>query len=305
MWRIKFASKMKFKAVKDRLRIIARATDEDKLILIQGIKQEGGLVAMSGEKTSDATALKMASVGLCMGSGCTVAKENSDLVITDNDFRSIHHAIMWGRTIFGNVRKFMQFQLTINITLCLIILLSSVSLGNSPFNVIQLLWINLIMDTLATIAICTEPFEVKNVSEASTARISRKDRIMNAVMWRNILGQSLYQLLAILILMYAGHAMFFDEPFNLITEKMRYDESDPENGIVANDPTNKMVLHTFIFHTFVLMSLFNQVNCRLIYEDDLNIFRTMFNNSWFWLVFIFEMLLQNYMIYMAPTYQLS
>lgn len=107
MWRIKFASKMKFNSVKSKLRIIARATDEDKLILIQGIKQEGGLVAMSGEKTSDATALKMANVGLCMGSGCTVAKENSDLVIMDNDFKSIHHAIMWGRTIFGNVRKFM------------------------------------------------------------------------------------------------------------------------------------------------------------------------------------------------------
>jgi len=161
------------------------------------------------------------------------------------------------------------------------------------------------MDTLATIAICTEPFEAKNVSEASTARISRRDKIMNAVMWRNILGQSLYQLLAILIMMYAGHAMFFDEPFNLVTEKMRFEEADPDHGIKENDPTNKMVLHTFIFHTFVLMCLFNQVNCRLIYEDDMNIFRTLFNNAWFWLIFLFEMALQNYMIYMAPNFLLS
>lgn len=96
--------------------------------------------------------------------------------------------------------------------------------------------------------------------------------------------------------------MFFDEPFNLVTEKMRYEESNPDLGIVAGDPTDKMVLHTFIFHTFVLMSLFNQINCRLIYEDDLNIFRTLFNNFWFWLIFLFEMALQNYMIYMAPGY---
>jgi len=104
--------------------------------LIQGIKQEGGLVGMSGDSVSDSTALAMAQVGLSMGSGCTVAKENADLVILDNDFLSIHHAIMWGRVIFDNVRKFMQFQLTINICLCLIVLLSGISLGNSPLNVI-------------------------------------------------------------------------------------------------------------------------------------------------------------------------
>lgn len=183
---------MKFSAVKNKLRIIARATDEDKLILIQGIKQEGGLVAMSGEKTSDATALKMANVGLCMGSGCTVAKENSDLVIMDNDFKSIYNAIMWGRIIFENVRKFMQFQLTINITLCFVVFLSGLTLGHSPFNVIQLLWINLIMDTLATIAICTEPFEVNKKISTQSTRISRREKIMNAIMWRNILGQFVY-----------------------------------------------------------------------------------------------------------------
>jgi len=135
-YRLKFKSKNRFYNVKSRLRIIARATDEDKLILIQGIKQEGGLVAMSGDKVSDATALRMANVGLSMGSGCTVAKENADLVILDNDFHSINNAIMWGRMIFDNVRKFMQFQLTINISLCLIVILSSMTLGNSPFNVI-------------------------------------------------------------------------------------------------------------------------------------------------------------------------
>lgn len=88
------------------MRIIARATAEDKLLLIAGIRQAGGLVGMTGDSVADAMALKEADVGLCMGSGCQVAKDNSDLVIMDNDFVSIHRSIKWGRAIFDNVRKF-------------------------------------------------------------------------------------------------------------------------------------------------------------------------------------------------------
>ena len=95
------------KEVKSKLRIIARATAEDKYLLVASIKNESGMILMSGDSIADAYALKMANVGICMGSGCSVAKENSDLVILDNDFVSIHSALMWGRTIFFNVRKFM------------------------------------------------------------------------------------------------------------------------------------------------------------------------------------------------------
>jgi len=146
-----------FKAVKARLRIIARATSEDKFLLIAGIKQAGGMVAMTGESVADALALKEANVGLCMGAGCQVAKDNSDLVVLDSDFVSIHRSIKWGRAIFDNVRKFLQFQLTINITLVSFIFLHGLFFGQSPLNVIQLLWTNLIMDILGAIAMCTEP----------------------------------------------------------------------------------------------------------------------------------------------------
>ena len=154
---IQFEEMARFKAVKARLRIIARASAEDKLLLISGIKQAGGLVAMSGESIADAMALKEADVGLCMGSGCQVAKDSSDLVILDNDFASIHRSIKWGRAIFDNVRKFIQFQLTINISLCSIVLITGATLGQSPFKVIHLLWANLVMDILGAIAIGTEP----------------------------------------------------------------------------------------------------------------------------------------------------
>lgn len=156
-WTLEFREPERFRNVKSRLRIIARATPEDKFLLIAGIKQAGGLVAMTGESVADAQALKEADIGLCMGSGCQVAKDNSDLVILDNDFASIHRSIKWGRAIFDNVKKFLQFQMTINIVLCVYVFIMGISIGSSPLNVIQLLWANLIMDVLGAIAICTEP----------------------------------------------------------------------------------------------------------------------------------------------------
>ena len=108
-YKVQFHDRNAFDRVKGRLRIIARASAEDKFILIAGIKQAGGLVGMTGDSIADAMALKKADVGLCMGSGCQVAKDSSDLVILDNDFVSIHRAIKWGRAIFDNVRKFLQF----------------------------------------------------------------------------------------------------------------------------------------------------------------------------------------------------
>lgn len=177
---IEFADKgKKFNAVKGSLRIIARASAEDKYVLVAGIKQAGGLVGMTGESIADAMALKKADVGLCMGSGCQVAKDNSDLVILDNDFVSIHRAIKWGRAIFDNVRKFIQFQMTVNLSLCSIVLLSGATLGRSPLNVIQLLWTNLIMDILGAIAIGTEPYLKEQTAgegeAAKSNRISRRD----------------------------------------------------------------------------------------------------------------------------------
>lgn len=108
-FRIQFAEQKRFDDVKKKLKIIARATAEDKFVLVSGIKQKGGLVGMTGDSISDAEALRKADVGLCMGTGCDVAKDNSDLVILDNDFVSIYRAVKWGRAIFDNVRKFIQF----------------------------------------------------------------------------------------------------------------------------------------------------------------------------------------------------
>ena len=250
---VEFQDQKRFDDIKRRLKILARASSEDKFILVSGIKQKGGLVGMTGDSIADAEALKRADVGLAMGSGCDVAKDNSDLVILDNRFESIYRSIKWGRAIFDNVRKFLQFQLTINIVICFITILGGLSLGHTPLNVIQMLWTNLIMDILGAIAIGTEPYKQE---DTTMNRISRRDKIMTAGMWRQIIVHSVYQIIVVLIIFYFGVFMFFDKTFNIVSEPLR----DTKTG----DPTDRLVLDSIVFHTFILLNLFNMINCRII-----------------------------------------
>ena len=278
--RIQFLEKARFDTLKKKVKVIARCTSEDKFVFVCGIKQKGGLVGMTGSSISDAEALKKADVGLCMGSGCDVAKDNADLVILDNNFLSIHKSIQWGRTIFDNVRKFLQFQLTINIVICFITILGGFTIGVVPLNVIQMLWANLIMDILGAIAIGTEPF-VTSTTDVCSNRVSRKDPIINAVMWRQILCQCAYQILVMVILMYFGNMMFFEDSFNLIKEANRDEEGNP---------TDRLVLNTICFHTFILMNWFNTINSRVLDQTEINVFKTVGNNPFLWVVMLLELL---------------
>jgi P-type Ca2+ transporter type 2C len=114
---------------------------------------------MTGEGIADADALLAADVGFCMGSGCDVAKDSSDLIVQDNDFESIHRSMLWGQATFNNVKKFAQFQLTVNIVICVSTIICGATLGRAPFSVIQMLWANLIMDILGAIALGTEKYQ--------------------------------------------------------------------------------------------------------------------------------------------------
>ena len=283
-FRVEFSEQREFDNVKKKLKIIARCTSEDKFVLVAGIKQKGGLVAMTGDSIADADALKKADVGLCMGSGCDVAKDNSDLVILDNDFVSIHRSVKWGRAIFDNVRKFIQFQLTINIVICFITILGGMTIGHAPLNVVQMLWTNLIMDILGAIAIGTEPYKK---SQEKSNRISRRDKIILAEVWRQVIMQALYQMVVMVFLMYFGSFIFFDKSFNIITYPMRDS---------FGKPTDRLVLDTICFHTFILMNLFNQINCRVVDAREINVFATLFNNPTFWFVMAFEFFIQQMMI---------
>lgn len=256
---------------------------------------------MTGTSVADAGSLQSASVGMSMGTACQLTKDASDLVILDSDFQSIFDAIMWGRTIYENVRKFMQFQLTVNLTLCTVVVLTSITLGRSNFHVVELLWLNLIMDTLGAVAICTEPYSKTTFQKATsgekatkgamTRRIRKTDHVLDGYIWRSILTQFAYQTVCLLVLIYFGVFMFFDETFNIVTTGLRN-----EDGTAAGP----LVLDTIVFHTFVLMCLFNQINCRVITPpENINIFATFCNNIYFWLIFGFELALQQLFVHWA------
>lgn len=147
-----------FKKVAENLRVLARSTPEDKYILVTGLKLLNNVVAVTGDGTNDAPALKKADVGFAMGiAGTLVAKQAAGIILLDDNFKSIVTACKWGRNIYDSIRKFIQFQLTINIVALFMAFLGGAVTKQSPLNAIQMLWVNLIMDTFASLALATEP----------------------------------------------------------------------------------------------------------------------------------------------------
>ena len=167
------------------LKIIARARPMDKKRLVESLQKLGQVVAVTGDGTNDAPALKAAQVGLSMGDGTSVAKEASDITIVDNSFASIGKAVMWGRSLYQNIQRFLLFQLTVNVTACLIVLIGAFMGTESPLTVTQMLWINLIMDTFAAMALASLP-----PSESVMADKPRNPQafILNRPMLSEILG---------------------------------------------------------------------------------------------------------------------
>ncbi|MCB0368100.1 MAG: HAD-IC family P-type ATPase [Bdellovibrionales bacterium] len=146
----------KFKEITDELRVLARSSPDDKYLLATGLKQLGNVVAMTGDGTNDAPALKKADIGFAMGiAGTEVAKEAAGIILLDDNFSSIITAVKYGRNIFDCIRKFLQFQLTVNGVAIVMAFMGAAILNRSPLTPVQMLWINLIMDTLAALALAT------------------------------------------------------------------------------------------------------------------------------------------------------
>src|SRR5205823_1682698 len=190
------------KARLPRLRILARAKPLDKLRMVRLLQEGGEVVAVTGDGTNDAPALKKADVGLAMGrSGTEVAKEASKIVLLDDAFSTIVKAVHWGRSLYENIQRFIQFQLTINVSALAIAFLGPFFGVRPPFTILQLLWINVIMDTFASIALCSEP------PRAGVMRLPPKKRdedILTPAMKRTILitaGFFVVVMLALLVLM--------------------------------------------------------------------------------------------------------
>ncbi|KAG5985467.1 hypothetical protein E4U55_000029 [Claviceps digitariae] len=242
-------------AVIPRLQVLARSSPEDKLLLVTHLRSMNETVAVTGDGTNDALALKAADVGFAMGiQGTEVAKEAASIILLDDNFASIVKALSWGRTINDAVKKFCQFQFTINITAGILTITSEL-VGDSIFTVVQLLWINLIMDIFASLGLATDhpsPEFLKRKPEPRNAPI------INITMWKMILGQALYQLAVIFVVHYAGWDIF-----------------DPHTE------TEIEKLQTLVFNIYVWMQFFNQHNCRRV-DNKLDIwYQGVLRNPWF------------------------
>lgn len=229
-------------------KIIARARPMDKKRLVEALQKTGEVVAVTGDGTNDAPALKAAQVGLSMGDGTSVAKEASDISIIDNSFASIGRAVMWGRSLYRNIQRFILFQLTVNVVACLIVL-SGAFLGmQSPLTVTQMLWVNLIMDTFAAMALASLP-PTKSVMKEQPR--SRSAFIINRPMWEFILGTGLvFSALLFAMLYYLEHTDI---------------NSFAEIGRAAFDPQLASLTPyevSLFFTTFVFLQFWNMFNAR-------------------------------------------
>ncbi len=183
----------------DELKIIARARPMDKKRLVEALQSRNEVVAVTGDGTNDAPALKAAHVGLSMGDGTSVAKEASDITIIDNSFSSIGRAVMWGRSLYLNIQRFILFQMTVNVAACLIVLFGSFMGIQSPLTVTQMLWVNLIMDTFAAMALASLP-PARSVMKSKPR--PREAFIISRPMWRSIIGVGGIFFIVLLALLY-------------------------------------------------------------------------------------------------------
>ena len=181
------------------LKIIARARPMDKKRLVEALQANNEVVAVTGDGTNDAPALKSAHVGLSMGDGTSVAKEASDITIIDNSFSSIGRAVMWGRSLYQNIQRFILFQMTVNVAACFIVLFGAFMGMQSPLTVTQMLWVNLIMDTFAAMALASLP---PSQSVMRDKPRSRSAFIINQPMWKSIIGTGGIFFLILLVLLY-------------------------------------------------------------------------------------------------------
>ncbi|XP_059637474.1 calcium-transporting ATPase 10, plasma membrane-type-like [Cornus florida] len=241
----------------EKISVMGRSSPNDKLLLVQALRKRGHVVAVTGDGTNDAPALHEADIGLSMGiQGTEVAKESSDIIILDDNFASVVKVVRWGRSVYANIQKFIQFQLTVNVAALIINVVAAISSGDVPLNAVQLLWVNLIMDTLGALALATEPPTDHLMHRPP---VGRREPLITNIMWRNLLIQALYQVTVLLILNFRGKSLLGLEH---------------KDSVYANKVKN-----TLIFNAFVLCQIFNEFNARK--PDERNVFKGVTKNRLF------------------------
>ncbi|XP_009128346.1 calcium-transporting ATPase 10, plasma membrane-type isoform X1 [Brassica rapa] len=241
--------------ISEEISVMGRSSPNDKLLLVQSLKRRGHVVAVTGDGTNDAPALHEADIGLSMGiQGTEVAKEKSDIIILDDNFESVVKVVRWGRSVYANIQKFIQFQLTVNVAALVINVVAAISSGDVPLTAVQLLWVNLIMDTLGALALATEP-PTDHLMDRDP--VGRKEPLITNIMWRNLLVQAMYQVTVLLVLNFRGISILH----------------------LKSNPNPERVKNTVIFNAFVICQIFNEFNARK--PDEINIFQGVLRNHLF------------------------
>lgn len=271
----------------DSIKIMSRARPSDKERLVKLLQQHGEVVAVTGDGTNDAPALNAAQIGLSMGDGTSVAKEASDITIIDNSFKSIARAVTWGRSLYHNIQRFILFQMTINVAACLVVLMGALLGTESPLTVTQMLWVNLVMDTFAALALASLPPDSDVMKEKPR---SRDAFIINKDMWRKIFGVGLSFVVVLFgFLQYFKH---FD-----VTSFNDFSLRDYFSSFVNFSHVNKGLSPyelTLFFTIFVFMQFWNIFNAKA-YHSEKSAFADLCHSSGFlWtlaLVFIGQILI--------------
>lgn len=298
-----------FKSLIPKLKVMARSRPEDKYLLVTGLMNMGEVVAVTGDGTNDAPALTKADVGFGMGiTGTSVCKAAADIIIEDDSFTSVVKACLWGRNIFDNIKRFLQFQLTVNMNALLFTVLGAILLKESPLQAIQLLWVNMIMDSLASLALATELPKPELLDRPPQVR---DDFIVSRKMTKHIVYMSLFQMVILFIFLFGGEYMI-PEPekelrYNVYRAALGYDDAADntyvfpgrqyklngdflyravqEGDVIDGDSSRHM---TFIFNLFIWLQIVNMICSRKI-NDELNLCKDFFANPAFiviWLIIV-------------------
>lgn len=252
------------------LKIIARARPMDKKRLVESLQRNNQVVAVTGDGTNDAPALKAAHVGLSMGDGTSVAKEASDITIIDNSFSSICRAVMWGRSLYQNIQRFLLFQLTVNVAACFIVLVGAFMGTESPLTVTQMLWVNLIMDTFGAMALASLP---PSQSVMKDKPRDRKAFILTKPMMKDILGVGGFFFLLLVVFLYIFQHTEITQMTDLLHCKL-----GEANGLSPYE-------QTLLFSIFVWTHLWYMFNTRS-FETGKSFFQLKMSKEFFTIVAI-------------------
>ena len=307
-----------FRALMGKMRVMARSRPEDKYLLVTGLRNMNQVVAVTGDGTNDAPALSKADVGFGMGvTGTDVCKAAADIIIMDDSFTSVVKAAQWGRNIYDNIKRFLQFQLTVNVNALIFTVIGAILLKESPLQAIQLLWVNMIMDSLASLALATE---LPKPDLLDRPPQNKDDFVVSRKMTKHILYMSFFQMIVLFIFLFGGEYMIpesipelryngyyreevglddsdfvfpgrlyhinGDELYEKIIDQEFYDCEGDNTCEDYKNPGGHSSRHmTFIFNLFIWLQIINMIASRKIY-DEKNICKGFFDNIAFLIIWV-------------------